>query len=151
MRVLVLADDGIYWALFHFMLQTKIGAQTLIVNKSDVGSTVTLRQEAGRAVGVLHDNLRRASNDFEKVIIYYDGGQPVLEGLLRNRFSESTFEIVKDFNHMDRFFQVADMLTFTDKLLFKLEHGIRLTKNEQKFFTDDDVRFIAKLRRTQRF
>lgn len=142
---------AIYWALFHFMLQSKLKAQTFIIDKSAISSGVALRQEANRAVSLLHQDLRGSLSSFDKIEIYYDGGQPILKKVLHSHFTENCFEIIENFNHMDRVFQVADMLTFTDKMLFKREHDVELTDNERRFFTDDDIRFITKLRRTQEF
>ena len=54
------------------------------------------------------------------------------------------YEQISDFDHQEKkLFQVADMLTYVDKIIYKYKHGIKLTKTETAFF---DIRHIKMIK-----
>ena len=73
---------------------------------------------------------------FEKVVVYYDNGQDtlgaIIDALLINK---NNVEHRVEFDHKEkRLFQVSDMLTFIDKLVYKHNNNIFLTNAEKYLF-----------------
>jgi hypothetical protein len=58
---------------------------------------------------------------FDRIKVYYDGGQKSLNRIIANTFLTFDNTIQQaDFNHVEKkLFQVADMLTYIDKLIYK--------------------------------
>lgn len=91
-------------------------------------------------------------DEFEKVVIYYDNGQDtlarIIDTLLINKIN---VEHRVKFNHIEkRLFQIADMLTFIDKMIYKYNSNIELTKAEKYFFGIKDILNIIRLLKVKR-
>lgn len=85
-------------------------------------------------------------SEFEKVVIYYDNGQGTLGTMLDTLLiTKSNIEHRVKFNHKEkRLFQVSDMLTCIDKIVYKHQNHIPLTKAEQYFFSVKELLRIVK-------
>ena len=72
---------------------------------------------------------------FEKVVVYYDNGQEALGAIIDTLLlNKNNVEHRIEFNHTEkRLFQVSDMLTFVDKIVYKHSNNMILT-NAEKFF-----------------
>lgn len=59
--------------------------------------------------------------EFDKVVVYYDNGQEALEAIIDTLLINKTnVERRIEFDHKEkRLFQVSDMLTFVDKIVYK--------------------------------
>lgn len=74
-------------------------------------------------------------DEFERVVVYYDNGQEALGKIIDNVLAtRNNIERRIEFDHTKkRLFQVSDMLTFIDKIIYKHKNNIPLTKAEQYF------------------
>ena len=69
-------------------------------------------------------------NQFEKVVVYYDNGQEALGAIIDTLLmNKNNVEHRIEFDHkVKRLFQVSDMLTFIDKIVYK-HNNITLNNN----------------------
>ena len=91
-------------------------------------------------------------NEFEKVVIYYDNGQETLGAIIDTLLiTRNNIEHRIEFNHKEkRLFQVSDMLTFVDKIVYKHNNGIPLTRAEKYFFSVKDILGIVRQLKSKR-
>lgn len=91
-------------------------------------------------------------NEFEKVVVYYDNGQEALGAIIDTLLiTKNNVEHRIEFNHKEkRLFQVSDMLTFVDKIVYKHNNNIPLTKSEKYFFSVKDILGIIRQLKNKR-
>ena len=91
-------------------------------------------------------------NQFEKVVIYYDNGQEALGAIIDTLLiTKNNVERRIEFDHQEkRLFQVSDMLTFIDKIVYKHNHNIPLTKAEKYFFSIKYIHGIIRQLKSKR-
>jgi hypothetical protein len=89
---------------------------------------------------------------FDRIKVYYDGGQKPLNRIITNTFLTFDNTIQQsDFNHVEKkLFQVADMLTYVDKIIYKYNKRIRLTQTEKTFFSTKQIRMAINQLRPHR-
>ena len=119
---------------------------TLIINKKNSGSTSLLRDYINDKLNDMIYKYLEYLQGFDRIVLYYDGGQADLSKAIEKTFGAlSGYERRSKFDHADKkLFQVADMLTYLDKLIYKYNKNIKLTKTEQRFFTSKRIRTAAK-------
>lgn len=83
---------------------------------------------------------------FDDIIVYYDGGQKELSKVIDRTFGKlSGYTRKSKFDHTEkRLFQVADMLTYVDKLVYKYKKHIKFSNTEKKFFSLSDIKKIGR-------
>ena len=98
------------------------------------------------------DSINDYMNEFEKVIIYYDNGQDALGAIIDTLLLNSAnVEQRIDFDHKEkRLFQVSDMLTFVDKIVYKHNNNMKLTRAETYFFSVKDILGIIRQLKNKR-
>ena len=91
-------------------------------------------------------------NEFEKVVVYYDNGQEALGAIIDTLLiTQNNVEHRIEFDHKEkRLFQVSDMLTFVDKIVYKHDHNMTLTKAEKYFFSVKDILGIIRQLKNKR-
>lgn len=91
-------------------------------------------------------------NEFEKVVVYYDNGQEALGAIIDTLLiTKNNIEHRIEFNHKEkRLFQISDMLTVIDKLVFKYQNNMPMTKAEQYFFSIKDILGIVRQLKNKR-
>lgn len=142
----------IYSALFRFSSSVKMKYSSIIFQKrfaDDVGKLANSLKLLLR--NLIEENLAYFQQ-FNKIIVYYDGGQKILARIIDEEFGTLPSYVRKaDFDHTEKkLFQVADMLTFLDKLIYKYEHRMKLSPSEKRFFnTKEILRVRYELRRKQ--
>lgn len=90
---------------------------------------------------------------FDEIKMYYDGGQAQLGRLIDDAFGKLIGYHREDtFDHQDKkLFQVADMLTYVDKVIHKYDNGIKFSNTERTFFGGRTVERTKKELRGHRF
>ena len=133
----------IFWAIFMFSKKIDIKIKSLIFNKNYL-SRSSLKSKLGLEIARFIYENKEMITSYDKVVIYYDGGQEELDEIVVSVFAMYPNCIVKKkFNHKEkRLFQVSDMLTFIDKLDYKYKKKISKTKAEKLFFTDKEMKDI---------
>lgn len=131
----------IFWSLYNFAQSANIATKTFIFEKHNINNQPSI-----------HDQTRQTITDFLDSIpanlhIFYDGGQrPLMEILYsytENRFSTENYHA--DFDHTtNRAFQVADLMTYVYRLVYKIQHNLPLTKSDKLFFSKDNLRRFVK-------
>lgn len=136
----------IFYSIFEFSKRAKVKYKTILINKSYTDSNQSLENKLIKAINIfINDNYDYISS-FDNIVLYYDNGQKTLCTILESiLYRFEGFVHKSDFNHVEkRLFQVSDMLTFVDKLQYKYKNNIPFTKNENFFFTKNDLRRIMK-------
>lgn len=92
-------------------------------------------------------------NEFEKVVVYYDNGQDALGAIIDTLLLNKTnVEHRIEFDHKEkRLFQVSDMLTFVDKIVYKHQNNMPMTKAEKYFFSVKDILGIIRQLKSKRW
>lgn len=132
---------SIFWAIFYFAKRVKIQVHTVIVNKNFKNKKVQLTKELRSEITGFFETINDYIDEFEKVVIYYDNGQEELGAIIDSIIKDkNNVEHRTEFDHKEkRLFQVSDMLTFVDKIVYKHNNNIALTKAEKYFFQLRDI------------
>lgn len=111
-----------------------------------------LNRELAVQISKFFDSINDYMNDFEKVVVYYDNGQESLGAIIDTLLiTKDNVEHRIEFNHKEkRLFQVSDMLTFIDKIVYKYNHNMPLTKSEKYFFSIKDILGIMRQLKSKR-
>lgn len=142
----------IFWSIFHFSRRVPVQIHTIIVNKKYKNNKTQLNRELATQIKEFFDSINDYMNEFEKVIIYYDNGQDALGAIIDTLLLNSAnVEHRIDFDHKEkRLFQVSDMLTFVDKIVYKHNNNMKLTRAETYFFSVKDILGIIRQLKNKR-
>lgn len=142
----------IFWSIFYFSKRVKVKIHTIMIDKKFKNDKTRLKRELEIEINQFLDSIRDYMNEFEKVVIYYDNGQDSLGAMLDTLLiTKNNVEHRVKFNHKEkRLFQISDMLTFIDKMVYKHENHIPLTKAEQYFFSVKEILGIVKQLKSKR-
>lgn len=132
---------SIFWAIFYFAKRVKIKVHTVIVNKNFKNKKSQLTKELKYKIEKFLKKIDNYMDEFEKIVIYYDNGQDELGKIIDSLvITKNNIEHRTEFNHKEkRLFQVSDMLTFVDKIVYKHDNNMQLTKAEKYFFQLRDI------------
>lgn len=138
----------LFWAFFYFIKRSDINFSSIIIDNRYHSTP-----EAQKACLMAEIQSKFTSNSalfsgYEKIHFHYDDGQPELTKVF-NEFRSDNLGVELHISqaHKDsRVFQVADYATFIDRLLYKLKHGISLSKTEFGFFNEKSLKLIQKSR-----
>ncbi len=142
----------IFWSIFYFSKRVKVKIHTIIVDKRFKNNKSQLNRELAVEINNFFEMIKDYMNEFDKVVIYYDNGQEALGAIIDTLLiTRSNVEHRIEFNHKEkRLFQVSDMLTFVDKIVYKHNHNMTLTKAEKYFFSVKDILGIIRQLRNKR-
>ena len=142
----------IFWSIFYFSKRVKVKIHTIIVDKRFKNNKSQLNRELAVEINNFFEMIKDYMNEFDKVVIYYDNGQEALGAIIDTLLiTRSNVEHRIEFNHKEkRLFQVSDMLTFVDKIIYKHNHNMTLTKAEKYFFSVKDILGIIRQLRNKR-
>lgn len=143
---------NIFWSIFYFSRRVPVKIHTIIIDKRYKNNRSQLNQELASSIKSFFDSLSDYINKFEKVVIYYDNGQETLGAIIDTLIiDKSNVEHRIKFNHKEkRLFQVSDMLTFIDKIVYKHNNNIKMTKAENYFFSVKDILNIIRQLKSKR-
>ena len=138
----------IFTTFYAFSKTVKTQYHSIVVEKKNLNTPKTLSSRLENELSLfLTENLGYLQQ-FDEIVIYYDNGQAQIGKILDNVFSQlSGYRKVSDFNKKEKkLFQVADMMTYLDKLIYKYRNHIKFSKTEARFFSDRDVKTLLRER-----
>ena len=143
---------NIFWSIFYFSKRVKVKIHTIIIDKRFKNNKAQLNKELAIAINNFFNLIDDYMNQFEKVVVYYDNGQEALGAIIDTLLmNKNNVEHRIEFNHREkRLFQVSDMLTFIDKIVYKHNNNITLTKAEKYFFSVKDILGIIRQLKNKR-
>ena len=143
---------NIFWSIFYFSKRVKVKIHTIIIDKRFQNSRTQLNRELATAINEFFNSISVYMNEFETVVIYYDNGQEALGSIIDTLLiNKNNVEHRVEFNHKEkRLFQVSDMLTFIDKIVYKHNNNIPLTNAEKFFFSVKDILGIIRQLKNKR-
>lgn len=128
------ARKRLFRSLFDFMRKTPIGFKTFVFRKREYSDHDAPISRMSREIGAyVRENLATFQS-FERIVVYYDGGQKEITNLINtvlNTLLEAEVRRVRPSDY--RLFQAADMICTLELLAAKLEDG-GLSKSEDEFF-----------------
>lgn len=142
----------IFWSIFYFSKRVNVKIHTIMIEKKFKNNKAQLNRELAVQISKFFDSINDYMNDFEKVVVYYDNGQESLGAIIDTLLiAKDNVEHRIEFNHKEkRLFQVSDMLTFIDKIVYKYNHNMPLTKSEKYFFSIKDILGIMRQLKSKR-
>ena len=142
----------IFWSIFYFSKRVNVKIHTIMIEKKFKNNKAQLNRELAVQISKFFDSINDYMNDFEKVVVYYDNGQESLGAIIDTLLiTKDNVEHRIEFNHKEkRLFQVSDMLTFIDKIVYKYNHNMPLTKSEKYFFSIKDILGIMRQLKSKR-
>ncbi len=143
---------SIFWSIFYFAKRVDVKIHSIIIDKRFKNNRVQLNKELAIQIGKFFNSIDSYMSEFEKVVIYYDNGQDALGAIIDILLiSKSNTEHRIEFDHKEkRLFQISDMLTFIDKIVYKHNNNIEMTKAEKYFFSVKDILGIIRQLRDKR-
>lgn len=132
----------IFQKLYRFSITIRAKYYTIIIDKHDFRNNRLLSKAISRELTEMINNNLNYFQSFSQIIVYYDGGQKPLNRIITNTFlSFNNATQRSSFDHIEKkLFQVADMLTYIDKLTYKYNKRIKLTQTEKTFFSTKQIR-----------
>ena len=143
---------NIFWSIFHFSRRVPVKIHTITVDKRYKNSKTQLNKELAISINDFFNSINDYMNQFEKIVIYYDNGQEALGAIIDTLLiNKNNIEHRIDFNHKEkRLFQVSDMLTFVDKIIYKHNYNMKMTRAETYFFSVKDILGIIRQLKNKR-
>ena len=143
----------IFNSIYQFSRRIPVKYCSLFVDKKFVNNKSQLRVNLSQKINNMIRKNEEYFNKFDKIVLYYDNGQETLGIILETIFSIfEGFEHRIEFNHKEkRLFQVSDMLTFVDKIVYKHNNNMELTKAEKYFFSVKDILNIIRFLKPKRW
>ena len=136
----------IFWAMLIFIRKIKVKLNTIIIDKRFKNTKTQLARCLKNEIQVFFDKIEEYISKFDEVVIYYDNGQKTLGKLIDQIIAnKNNVEHRVEFNHEEkRLFQVADMMTCLDKIIYEFNNRNILNFAEKYFFTIRDIIRIEK-------
>lgn len=143
----------IFWSIFFFSKRVKVKIYTIIVDKRFKNNKTQINKELASEINDFFNSISDYMNQFEKVVVYYDNGQDALGAIIDTLLLNKTnVEHRIEFDHKEkRLFQVSDMLTFVDKIVYKHQNNMLMTKAEKYFFNVRDILGIIRQLKPKRW
>ncbi|MBQ3280295.1 DUF3800 domain-containing protein [Candidatus Saccharibacteria bacterium] len=143
----------IYIQLHKFASTIPANYYSFFIDKKDFNTNHALEGRIEKALQeLILSNLKYFQN-FDEIKVYYDGGQRQLSKIIDKVFGElNGYEKKPDFDHTEKkLFQVADMLTYVDKLVYKYSNKLKFSKTEISFFNYKTIDKIKRDLKNHRF
>ncbi|MBR3253747.1 hypothetical protein IKF86_00670 [Candidatus Saccharibacteria bacterium] len=136
----------IYTQLYRFSTKVPAKYHSVIIDKKAFNDDTLLSEAIERELQKFVLDHLAYLQQFDEIKVYYDGGQKQLGKIIDEVFSKlSGYHRESNFDHLEKkLFQVADMLTYTDKLIYKYNKNIKFSNTEKGFF---DVKTIIRIKR----
>jgi len=143
----------IYTQLYRFASNVPADYYSFFIDKKDFNSERALEERIEKSLQELILANLEYFQSFDEIKIYYDGGQKQLSKVIDKVFGElSGYNREPDFDHTEKkLFQVADMLTYVDKLIYKYDGGLKFSKTETNFFSYTAIDKIKRELKRHRF
>lgn len=129
------ARKKLFRAQFNFMRRVRIGFKTFVFRKREFrGNHDALISRMSREIGSYVRESFTYFQSFDRVVVYYDGGQKEITTIVNtvlNTLLEAEVRRVRPSDY--RLFQAADMICTLELLSVKVDEN-SLSKSEQEFF-----------------
>lgn len=137
----------IFWSLLNFLRLSNINVKTIIVDKKYINNSEQLEMKLYKETLNFFNDNREFFNFFDEINVYYDNGQEPLTKMFDDIFIDFVHinRIINFDKVNNRLFQVVDLVTFIDKINYKINNKKKLTKTEKYFFTNEDLRELQKI------
>ena len=138
---------SIFNALYLFAKKIDAKYFTLIIDKKYVSNLRTLKRKIYNEINNMIKRNEKYFSKFDKIEVYYDNGQKDLAKVIDKVFKENfeNYEHIVEFDHVEnRLFQIADMLTYIDKVDYKYQNKSNYSKHEIYFLEKDEMRNIIR-------
>ena len=138
---------SIFNALYLFAKKIDAKYFTLIIDKKYANNLKTLKKKIYNEINNMIKRNEKYFNKFNKIEVYYDNGQKDLAKVIDKVFKENfeNYEHIVEFDHVEnRLFQIADMLTYIDKVDYKYQNKSNYSKHENYFLEIDKMRKIIR-------
>lgn len=124
----------LFRSLFDFMRRVRIGFKTFVFRKGEFNNHDALVSRMSREIGAyIRENLAFFQS-FDRIVVYYDGGQKEITTIINSVLNVLLEVEVKRVRPSDyRLFQAADMICTLELLAAKAAEGT-LSKSEREFF-----------------
>lgn len=124
----------LFRSLFDFMRRVRIGFKTFAFSKKEFDGHDALVSRMSREIGAyIRENLAFFQS-FERIVVYYDGGQKEITTIINSVLNVLLEVEVKRVRPSDyRLFQAADMVCTLELLAAKVADG-SLSRSEREFF-----------------
>lgn len=142
----------IFWSIFYFSKRVNVKIHTIIIDKHFKNTKLQLIRDLTTEINNFFNYIESYISNFKKIVIYYDNGQETLGKIIDSLLIDKrNVEHRIEFDHKEkRLFQVSDMLTFIDKIIYKYNHNIAMTKSEKYFFSTKDILGIIRQLKNKR-
>lgn len=126
---------ALFSKLFYFAIKSDIAYKSFVFLKKELKNPILLRTKMLKSISEFFVQNYFYFQKFDKVILYYDNGQPELKEILRLVFGTtlSNYETRKITPNNYRLFQAADLIC-TLTLLEKKIESRELSKSEKLIF-----------------
>ncbi len=135
----------IFISLYRFSSAIETKYHSIIFRKRFADDELKLQSALKKLIRSFIENNLEYLTNFNEVVVYYDGGQKRLSKIIDDEFGTLRgYRRKSKFDHREKkLFQVADMLTFVDKLIYKHRKHIKLTASERLFFEPKELKRLA--------
>jgi hypothetical protein len=131
---------SVMWSTIFFAQRCPIKYHSLIINRRFINNDQQLNQTLFRTIKSFIEVISPTLDSYDKIKIYYDNEQKRLATIFDTAFINYNVERVSDFDKDEkRLFQVADLLTYVDKTIYKYDNQIKLSKTEEIFFSKPNI------------
>ena len=113
------------YTIFNFAMKCPVQYYTIAIKRKEASDRVQLSGKLGKAINQMLTDHREFIDSFDKVIVYYDGGQKELSSILNAIFSFqlSSVEFRKADPREYKLLQVADFFCSIELLKIKREES----------------------------
>lgn len=128
------ARKKLFRAQFNFMRRVRIGFKTFVFRKKEFAGHDDMVSRMSREIGTyIRENLPFFQL-FDRIVVYYDGGQKEITTIINSVLNVLLeVEVKRARPSCYRLFQAADMICTLELLAVKAKDG-RLSKSEREFF-----------------
>lgn len=124
----------LFRSLFDFMRRVRIGFKTFVFRKREFSNHDALVSRMSREIGAYIRESLVFFQSFDRIVVYYDGGQKEITTIINSVLNVLLEVEVKRVRPSDyRLFQAADMICTLELLAAKADEGT-LSKSEREFF-----------------
>ena len=138
---------SIFNALYLFAKKIEAKYFTILIDKKYASNLRTLKKKIYNEINNMIKRNEKYFSKFDKIEVYYDNGQKDLAKVIDKVFKENfnNYEHIVEFDHVEnRLFQIADMLTYIDKLFYKHKNKVKYSNLENYFLQNDEMRRVIR-------
>lgn len=125
----------IFSRLYYFAMKCEITFVSFVFEKKQFNTSAELEDRITRDISLFLDEHLEYFQSFDRIVLYYDNGQPALSRLLHAALSAklSAYETRRAMPSRYKLFQVADLIC-TVELVWKKSQSGKFTRSEELIF-----------------